>query len=648
MCIRDSSLATITRHRFFGSYAWDLGIFDQAMWNTLQGKPFYYTCELYMNPSGCFLGVHFSPVLFLIVPFYALWPGPETLLVIQSSCLALTALPIYWLARDRLGSRLFAFSLAISYLLYAPIHMANWFDFHAEFLIPASLAFAYYYYDRGRYGRSLLWAILALSCIEFVPFIIMSFGLYCIVRAVLAEVRGEVRRSSYWAGRVRKDVFFGFSVMALGVCWLVGAMAVIRMVNPYSADPSGLAFENWARWGNGFLEVAINVISRPLEALIFMFRPLKLAHLCLIAAPLLFLPLLSPLEFFLLAGPWLAVAFLSDYVLYLAGLQYSTFTAAQLFVATLKTVEALRDPDSILRRLLARSRKAVSKPWDLTGISRLLILANLIVAVACSPLGLNPMDFFSTPQKGPREELLEKVISLIPRGSRVLAQNEIFPHICHHYEVYAFIVPNVTFDYIVVDIKRLGFDEFKPPRSRLIRLKYQVEELLGTYDYGLLASADGILLYKLNYTGPLVLYAPYEVVFDCESISLLNGFLHVEASSESGWVLAHGPGDSVGAFWETSPWHLPPGTFNFTLRLKVGGEVEGPILILKVTSSKGVRTLAELVISGEDLPADEWVEISFCLCLEELTIDVGVSCFCLDNSTWVYVDYLGVRQVSPP
>ena len=63
------SYFTILKYCAFRSYAWDLGINNQALWTTLnQGKLLYYTPELYFNPSGAFFGLHFSPILFLILP----------------------------------------------------------------------------------------------------------------------------------------------------------------------------------------------------------------------------------------------------------------------------------------------------------------------------------------------------------------------------------------------------------------------------------------------------------------------------------------------------------------------------------------------------------------------------------------------------
>jgi len=90
---------TLSKHYSFSTYAWDLGIFDQALWTTVNlNRTFYYTCELHLVESGSFFGVHFSPVLFLLVPFYYLRQSAETLLVAQSIILGASAYPVYLLS----------------------------------------------------------------------------------------------------------------------------------------------------------------------------------------------------------------------------------------------------------------------------------------------------------------------------------------------------------------------------------------------------------------------------------------------------------------------------------------------------------------------------------------------------------------------
>lgn len=56
----------------------ELSDFETVLWNTLQGHPLQMKCS-----SLSFLSEHFSPVLFALVPIYALFQSPLTLLIVQ-------------------------------------------------------------------------------------------------------------------------------------------------------------------------------------------------------------------------------------------------------------------------------------------------------------------------------------------------------------------------------------------------------------------------------------------------------------------------------------------------------------------------------------------------------------------------------------
>ncbi|HTZ11254.1 MAG TPA: DUF2079 domain-containing protein, partial [Candidatus Margulisiibacteriota bacterium] len=56
----------IARHLSFSTMAWDMGLFDQAIWNTLHGDLLFSS----IRGNLFLLGDHFEPILFLVVPFY--------------------------------------------------------------------------------------------------------------------------------------------------------------------------------------------------------------------------------------------------------------------------------------------------------------------------------------------------------------------------------------------------------------------------------------------------------------------------------------------------------------------------------------------------------------------------------------------------
>jgi len=123
---------SILKHDAFKSTAWDLGIYEQILWSTVNGRFMWYTPEILINPSCNFFGIHFAPILFLVLPIYAVFPTTETLFIIQAFSLTLAAVPLYKLVLHENGNNKQALIFALVYLVYPPIYGSALFDFHVQ------------------------------------------------------------------------------------------------------------------------------------------------------------------------------------------------------------------------------------------------------------------------------------------------------------------------------------------------------------------------------------------------------------------------------------------------------------------------------------------------------------------------------------
>ncbi|MGD8398756.1 MAG: DUF2079 domain-containing protein, partial [Anaerolineae bacterium] len=103
---------SVRRHQSLRTNALDLGYTDQAVWNTLHGRPFRFSTYLdaafhldipihEFREPGMLLGYHVEPILAAVSLLYLIYDGPETLLWLQTACIALGAIPVYLLARHR-------------------------------------------------------------------------------------------------------------------------------------------------------------------------------------------------------------------------------------------------------------------------------------------------------------------------------------------------------------------------------------------------------------------------------------------------------------------------------------------------------------------------------------------------------------------
>src|SRR5438045_1319051 len=76
----------LERHNAFRSYADDLGIFAQVLWNTSRGHFFENT--VMVETAENLLGQHFAPVFLLMAPMYWIWPDPRSMILFQTIALA--------------------------------------------------------------------------------------------------------------------------------------------------------------------------------------------------------------------------------------------------------------------------------------------------------------------------------------------------------------------------------------------------------------------------------------------------------------------------------------------------------------------------------------------------------------------------------
>jgi len=110
------SSLSILRHWHFASTAYDLGIFDQAIWQYSRFGPPYNTVRLHLFQDNL-LGDHFHPIIILLAPLYWFTDKVEALLVAQALLFAVAIVPIFLFTEKRLG-KVAAYLFCISYSIF--------------------------------------------------------------------------------------------------------------------------------------------------------------------------------------------------------------------------------------------------------------------------------------------------------------------------------------------------------------------------------------------------------------------------------------------------------------------------------------------------------------------------------------------------
>jgi len=273
----------IVRHTSLHSNYYDLAIMDQTVYNTYRGRILELT-----NPEGINnfrrMAIHNDIILAFLAPFYFIFSGAQTLLVIQTIVIALGAIPIYLLSKIILKSKSLSLTFAFAYLMYAPLQRASNFDFHAVMLAITFLLFMFYFFLRKKYWISFIFFVLAIFSKEQIS---LTTGFFAFIMAVSSYKKND-----------RKKLFFSLLVFIISVVWFV---ASIWFIAPYFRGGQHFAMSRY----NG-LEDGLSGVTN----LIFNFDNLR--YLFLLLFPLGFLSLFS-LGYLLIAFPEFMVNFLSNH-----------------------------------------------------------------------------------------------------------------------------------------------------------------------------------------------------------------------------------------------------------------------------------------------------------------------------------------------
>jgi uncharacterized membrane protein len=495
------SYLSVLKSAAYQSYAWDLGIFNQALWTTTHnGRFFFTTVEQYIVPSGSFFGTHFSPVLFLVLPIYALFPSPNTLLIMQSCVLALGALPLYLLARKELGNDYLAAIVSCTYLAYPFVQGINWFDFHVESFLPLFFGFSLYYMRRENWKRFFLFVLLSLSVIEQTAIVVIFMGFYLLF-IWRKEIIGILRRKASFQIKFTVPFF----LIALAGSWYILQAWLKSVFFPINPAESAIfdASSHWSVLGitGNPVYLPVYIVQHPVSviAAVEYDGALKAAFLLFVFAPLLFLPLKN--SYTLIATSWLVPAILSNYNSYYSiGDQYTAFIIPFLtvaFVLSLKSISRKRWIRITLRRLCIAA-----------------LICSLVFSLAIGPYSpfshsvshVVPLPSFSSSvlEVNSHTAALNRMISLIPSNASVLTQNNIFVHVSDRLDAYALPFDNSTFSsgqafvqymgslinestFVLVDVH----PGYATPSSALLNSTVSLRP-----DFLLYASTDGIYLYQ--------------------------------------------------------------------------------------------------------------------------------------------------------
>lgn len=271
------TLLSQARHLSFSSGAFDLGIFDQAIWSASRGALLFSSIKGNMS----LLGDHFGPILFVIAPIYKLWPNVLALFIIQSALLSCAIIPLYLIAKERLRlNRPLIFAFIISYLLSRPLRGVGLSDFHPECFILCALFWMYYFLLRKKNLWLWLMVLILLLSKEDNAFLLSGMGVFAFF--------------------LPKRRLLGISLFALGIAWWVIAT---KLLIPHFNPLHQYDYMSRLPFGLTYADNIKAIAQNPAGLFALLFEKAKVSYLLKLFGPLLLLPLLSPSHYILIAIP---------------------------------------------------------------------------------------------------------------------------------------------------------------------------------------------------------------------------------------------------------------------------------------------------------------------------------------------------------
>jgi uncharacterized membrane protein len=397
------SFVTVTRHLVFRTHALDLGYYVQLTWNLARGHgPRVSLPEMHA------WGDHLSPIMYLFVPAFWAAPGAAVLLVAQSVALAMGAVAVFGIARQRLCDERPAAAFAILYLVNPSLHGINVRDFHAAALAIPLLLAALYFAEAGRPWLFLASVLLTLACREDAALPVIGLGIWLVLT-----------RRRWLAGAA-----------------LVGGAAALlaldlRVIIPHFRREPYTHLWRYSALGHSLGGIVVTILLRPLRTLGGLLTGGRLLYLVLMLAPLGFLPLLGGWD---LVGalPALAENLLgSDPILFNHRTQYQAYVL----------------PFLVLAAVAGHARLAARAPGR--GPTRLLVTAFVLSLALASPAAndLAVARWWPDAQQRAAHSLLARV----PPTASISAQERYVPHLSLRPLVTVFPTALDRVDYVLLN-----------------------------------------------------------------------------------------------------------------------------------------------------------------------------------------------------
>ncbi len=471
------------RHAMLQSMAYDLGVYDQAIWNTSQGRPFEFSVwrgykDWFVEP-GRTLGEHVELILAFIAPLYWLWSDVRVLLILQALVVGVGALGLWRLTHfisakgtpSAIITRWTAFIVVLAYLLNPAIQSLTLDDFHSVALAAGMLPWAIYFMIARRYRALVILSMFLMLTKEDMPMLVAGIGLYVLVLQGIRD--GD-----------KKALGVGLLLMIAAILWaFIAFFVIIPSYSVFHSSPFFWRFQELA----GVDKLTPGNLPKIVVGLgLGVFRKQALTYALGLLWPTGFLALLGFPVLLIAAFPFMlnvTSAFAAQRLLighYTATIVPMIYAAAVVGIGYVLRKGSVFLSSSRFGRLLHWG-PLLAAGWMLffTGIAQ--------IDYGFTPLARN----FRWPRLTAHHVLAQRFFHRIPPEASVTTQSMLAPHLTHRQQITLFPY-DTSGTYFLVDISR-NWPNDTPEGHLWLR-----DQIVHHPDYGIVDAADGIVLLQRN------------------------------------------------------------------------------------------------------------------------------------------------------
>ncbi len=401
---------TVLRYKSFTSSCYDFGIFSQMfhyMRETLQPL---VTCE--RDKLLSHFAVHASPIYYLMLPFYAIFPTPSTLLVCQAALLASGAIPLYLICKHYELSNAATFGICFCYLMLPSLSGGAFYFLHENKFLTPLLLWLMFAFEKKKTVLIFVFALLVLLVKEDAPVYVAVLALYYILS------KQQLKKS-----------------IPLFILACIYFVAVVLLLGKYGEGVMNYRYDNFLYDPDGNLFTVIKAaILNPIYVFSESVNAEKFVFLMQMLLPLGFLPFMTkkPSRLILLI-PLLLVNLMSDYYYqHDIGYQYTYGTAAFLIYLLVMNYKELMP--AFRRRVLP-----------------VAMACALLCFVVYSLPRLSAIPEYRNNQA--RYAEIETGLSLVPHEASVRATTYLVPNLYNHDVLYEIETTQHDTEYIVLDLR---------------------------------------------------------------------------------------------------------------------------------------------------------------------------------------------------